>query len=74
MLTLRAFAYYIIKMKKDKVVNKFKKGEIVKSLLFSLLLSSSMFLNAETIHLYGGTSHEDYLGCINCSEFDSNSI
>ncbi len=48
----------------------------MKKLLFlfciGLLLSSNIF--AQTLHLYGGKNHDEYLGCLNCNKFDSNSI
>lgn len=46
--------------------------KIIASLL--LFLTISTFLNAQTLHLYGGDNHDVYLGCLNCSEYDSNSI
>jgi hypothetical protein len=37
-----------------------------------------LFLSAEsygqTLHLYGGSGHDIYLGCLNCNDYDSNSI
>lgn len=27
-----------------------------------------------TLHIYGGSNHDQYLGCLNCSLYDSNSI
>lgn len=30
--------------------------------------------HSQTLHLYGGSSHDVYLGCINCNSYDANSI
>jgi len=35
---------------------------------------SPTILSAQALHLYGGSDHDEYLGCINCSAYDSNSI
>lgn len=40
-------------------------------LLFSICC---LCLKAQTLHLYGGTNHDVYLGCLNCSSYDTNSI
>ncbi|PIF46589.1 hypothetical protein CLU96_3627 [Chryseobacterium sp. 52] len=29
---------------------------------------------AQTLHLYGGSNQDQYLGCLNCDTFDKNSI
>lgn len=29
---------------------------------------------AETIHLYGGSNQDKYLGCVNCAKYDADSI
>lgn len=42
-------------------------------LLLSLFLMLS-FVSAQNLHLYGGTSHDVYLGCLTCSPYDSDSI
>lgn len=34
----------------------------------------SRFVNGQTLHLYGGPNHDVYLGCLNCNNYDSNSI
>ena len=38
----------------------------------------SLFLccifHAQTLHLYGGADQDQYLGCLNCDNFDKNSI
>lgn len=38
-----------------------------------LILLPNTAISAE-LHLYGGIGHDVYLGCINCSEYDSDSI
>ncbi len=45
----------------------------MKKIFLSLVLIFAI-VNADSLHLYGGSSHKQYLGCITCSEFDSNSI
>ncbi|KAB1230882.1 hypothetical protein [Chryseobacterium viscerum] len=30
--------------------------------------------HAQTLHLYGGADRDQYLGCLNCDNFDKNSI
>jgi len=47
--------------------------------LVSLLLSIGLFvcpefLPAQTLLLFGGKNHETFLGCLNCSKYDSGSI
>ena len=44
-----------------------------KIILISALLLA-LNVSAQTLHLYGGVSHNIYLGCLNCSKHDSNSI
>lgn len=39
-----------------------------------LLLLVSSVSDGQTLHLYGGSSHKDYLGCLNCNKSDVNSI
>lgn len=39
-----------------------------------IILLSAFKVSAQTLHIYGGSSHKDYLGCLNCSSFDTNSI
>ena len=39
--------------------------------IFLLLVSA---VSAQKLHLYGGSNHDVYLGCLNCSKTDSNSI
>ncbi len=41
-------------------------------LITGLLLTT--FVKAQELHLYGGQSHNVYLGCLTCSDIDSDSI
>lgn len=41
-------------------------------IVVSLLLSCIFY--AQTLHLYGGADQKEYLGCLNCDNFDKNSI
>jgi hypothetical protein len=35
----------------------------------------SIFCNAQTaLNIYGGSSHKVYLGCVNCDDYNTNSI
>lgn len=45
-----------------------KKVFIVLSLLLFCIF------HAQTLHLYGGADQDQYLGCLNCDNFDKNSI
>ena len=41
----------------------------------ALLLCLLPFLSTgQTLHLFGGYNSDVYLGCLNCNEFDSNSV
>lgn len=43
--------------------------------LFTLLSFLFCFVfYAQTLHLYGGSDKDQYLGCLNCDTFDKNSI
>jgi hypothetical protein len=42
--------------------------------IIMLIIVTSINLNAQTLQIYGGTNHDEYLGCLNCNKFDSNSI
>ena len=47
----------------------------MKSISSLLLVLTPLFaVSQEALHLYGGQSHNIYLGCINCSAYDDNSI
>ena len=39
-----------------------------------LVILSTIGAKAQTLHLYGGDNHDTYLGCLNCSSFNSSSI
>jgi hypothetical protein len=44
---------------------------------FALLVSFSFLSKqtfTQTLHLYGGRNHDEYLGCINCDSYDKSSI
>ena len=47
---------------------------MIKKCLFVILLWIPSQLLAQDLLLFGGTSHDEFLGCFNCSEFSSNSI
>ena len=42
-------------------------------LLLALIATSSL-VNSQNLHLYGGSDYTEYLGCLDCSRFDSKSI
>lgn len=46
----------------------------MKKIIVTMILLLNITYGVEALHLYGGDNHKKYLGCINCSEFDSNSI
>ncbi len=37
-------------------------------------VESAASSNTSTLMIYGGQSHKQFLGCLNCSEYDSNSV
>lgn len=41
-------------------------------IVFSFIISTSAI--GQTMHLYGGKNHDVYLGCLNCNNYDSDSI
>lgn len=41
--------------------------------LFGLIFSSVLY-SQNTLHLYGGKNSATYLGCLNCTEYDADSI
>jgi hypothetical protein len=48
-----------------------------RTLVLILFLGNLLFtvnLTAQTLHLYGGHNYRVYLGCLNCNEYDSNSV
>ena len=42
--------------------------------LYLILLFISSIASGQTLHLYGGSGHDVYLGCLNCNKYDSSSI
>lgn len=47
------------------------KLKIIGIFAFCLISFNSI---SQTLHLYGGSNHDVYLGCLNCSSYDNNSI
>jgi len=46
-----------------------------KIILATILIVLSVFTSiSQELHIYGGQSHDVYLGCLNCNKFNSNSI
>jgi hypothetical protein len=46
-----------------------------KSILIFIFCTTSFALFAQqTLHIYGGQDHDQYLGCLNCNKYDSKSI
>lgn len=43
-------------------------------LLLTITTFSQLLLAQKSLHIYGGESHDVYLGCLNCSDIDANSI
>lgn len=41
---------------------------------FLIALYATTIVNGQTLQLYGGKNHDIYLGCLNCSNYDQNSI
>jgi len=41
--------------------------------IISLVIFSN-FSFGQTLHLYGGENNKQYLGCLNCNNYDSDSI
>ncbi len=46
----------------------------MRNLLCCAFLAVGFIVNGQTLHLYGGSDQDDYLGCLNCSNYDKNSI
>lgn len=54
---------------------KIKDNSVIKLLLTILLVTGSVISShCQNLHLYGGKDQDVYLGCINCSKYDANSI
>lgn len=50
-------------------------SQYIKPIVVCLVCIVFSFISyAQELHLYGGRSHDVYLGCINCSKFSRNSI
>ncbi|PQA97873.1 hypothetical protein B0A69_00625 [Chryseobacterium shigense] len=45
-----------------------------KRIFMCLWLLMSFAFQAQTLHLYGGSHQDQYLGCLNCDTFDKNSV
>lgn len=52
------------------------KVKIMKNILLTAFLSLviSTLAQGQTLHIYGGSNHDVYLGCLNCNNYDKNSI
>lgn len=46
----------------------------MKKIIIIVVFTFSTKFVGQTLHLYGGSDNNVYLGCLNCSEHDSNSI
>lgn len=46
----------------------------MKNLFFVFFLFLIVKISGQTLHIYGGENHDVYLGCLNCIEYDSESI
>ncbi|GIM59897.1 hypothetical protein [Capnocytophaga canimorsus] len=46
----------------------------MKKIMYLLLLFVIGNVSAQTLHIYGGASHDVYLGCLNCDNYNLNSI
>lgn len=46
--------------------------KLILTVLLSLTIAT--FVNGQTLHIYGGSNHDVYLGCLNCNKYDQNSI
>ena len=47
---------------------------MIKRLILTICLLAIFSLQAQTLHLYAGDDHTIYLGCLNCSNYDKDSI
>jgi len=45
-----------------------------KTLVFLLLLVPTSVLSAEALLLYAGKNHDEFIGCLNCGNFDDGSV
>jgi hypothetical protein len=48
----------------------------MKTLLLTIFtfLSTITCARSQTLHLYGGMNNKEYLGCLNCNKFSTNSV
>ncbi|OUS18518.1 hypothetical protein A9Q93_03875 [Nonlabens dokdonensis] len=46
----------------------------MKKLFLIVLLITTYSATSQNLHLYGGSDYTEYLGCLDCSRFDSKSI
>lgn len=46
--------------------------KVILTVLLGFMLST--LVKGQTLHIYGGSRHDVYLGCLNCSKYDKNSI
>ncbi len=47
---------------------------MIRQLLFFCTLFITTITFGQTLHLYGGSGHDVYLGCLNCNSYDQDSI
>ena len=47
-------------------------NRIIFTLLIIIGFTTTCF--SQTLHIYGGQNHDEYLGCLNCNNYDKNSI
>lgn len=47
---------------------------MLKQYIFILLMLTCSLLAGGKIMIFGGSGHDVYLGCLNCSEYDSDSV
>lgn len=50
------------------------KIQMKNTFLLLALIAISSYATSQNLHIYGGADHTEYLGCLNCSRFDSKSI
>ena len=46
---------------------------IIKCCIF-FFITSPIYLHAEELLLFGGSGNNEFLGCLNCTEYDANSV
>lgn len=48
----------------------------MKKIIFTLLIITGFSTTciSQTLHIYGGQNQDEYLGCLNCNNYDKNSI